>query len=92
MLLADRSQLRRLDIILFDAATAALDPKRSAKCWRVNRRHDLLSFSRTGWDSRAKSPITYISHAGLIVEGVPPVQFFASPRDPRTRAFLENIL
>jgi polar amino acid transport system ATP-binding protein len=34
----------------------------------------------------------YFTDRGVIVEHGPPAEFFASPRDPRTRAFLSQIL
>jgi polar amino acid transport system ATP-binding protein len=34
----------------------------------------------------------YFTDKGVIVEHGPPSQFFSAPRDPRTKAFLSQIL
>ena len=34
----------------------------------------------------------YFTDGGVLVEHGPPKQFFANPRDPRTRQFLDQIL
>ena len=43
-------------------------------------------------NSREVAGQVYFTDGGLLVEHGPPKQFFASPKDPRTRQFLDQIL
>jgi polar amino acid transport system ATP-binding protein len=92
-----RSLAMNPDVMLFDEVTAALDPETvkdvlvtirelaedSMTCMIVT--HE-MGFAREVADQ------VYFTDGGVLVEHGPPKQFFASPRDPRTRQFLDQIL
>ena len=85
------------DVILFDEVTAALDPEtvkevlvtirelaeEGMTCMLVT--HE-MGFAREIGDH------IYFTDRGIIVEHGPPATFFSSASDPRTRAFLSQIL
>jgi len=84
-------------VMLFDEVTAALDPETKKEvlvtirelaaegmtCMLVT--HE-MGFAREVCDH------VYFTDAGVIVEHGPPAEFFASPRESRTRAFLDQVL
>ena len=84
-------------VMLFDEVTAALDPETKKEvlvtirelaaegmtCMLVT--HE-MGFAREVCDH------VYFTDAGVIVEHGPPAEFFASPRETRTRAFLDQVL
>ena len=92
-----RSLAMQPDIMLFDEVTAALDPEtvkevlvtirelaeEGMTCMIVT--HE-MGFAREIGDE------IYFTDRGVIVEHGPPAVFFSEARDPRTRAFLSQIL
>jgi polar amino acid transport system ATP-binding protein len=92
-----RSLAMNPDIMLFDEVTAALDPEtvkevlvtirelaeEGMTCMLVT--HE-MGFAREIGDH------IYFTDRGIIVEHGPPATFFTSASDPRTRAFLSQIL
>lgn len=92
-----RSLAMNPDIMLFDEVTAALDPEtvkevlvtirelaeEGMTCMLVT--HE-MGFAREIGDH------IYFTDRGVIVEHGPPATFFSSASDPRTRAFLSQIL
>jgi polar amino acid transport system ATP-binding protein len=92
-----RSLAMNPDIMLFDEVTAALDPETVKDVLVAIRQlteegmtcvivtHE-MGFAREVADQ------VYFTDRGILVEHGPPKEFFASPRDPRTRQFLDQIL
>ena len=92
-----RSLAMNPDVMLFDEVTAALDPETVKEVLTTIRElveegmtcvivtHE-MGFAREGADQ------VYFTDGGVLVEHGPPKEFFASPRDPRTRRFLDQIL
>jgi len=92
-----RSLAMQPDIMLFDEVTAALDPEtvkevlvtirelaeEGMTCMIVT--HE-MGFAREIGDE------IYFTDRGVIVEHGPPAAFFSEAKDPRTRAFLSQIL
>ena len=92
-----RSLALNPDVMLFDEVTAALDPEtvkevlvtirelaeEGMTCMLVT--HE-MGFAREIGDH------IYFTDRGIIVEHGPPATFFSSASDPRTRAFLSQIL
>jgi polar amino acid transport system ATP-binding protein len=92
-----RSLAMNPDIMLFDEVTAALDPEtvkevlvtirelaeEGMTCMLVT--HE-MGFAREVGDH------IYFTDRGIIVEHGPPATFFTNASDPRTRAFLSQIL
>jgi polar amino acid transport system ATP-binding protein len=85
------------DVMLFDEVTAALDPETVKEVLVTIRElaeehmtcmivtHE-MGFAREVADQ------VYFTDGGVLVEHGPPKEFFASPRDQRTRQFLDQIL
>jgi polar amino acid transport system ATP-binding protein len=92
-----RSLAMNPDVMLFDEVTAALDPEtvkevlvtiqelaeEGMTCILIT--HE-MGFARTLADR------IYFTDRGVIVESGPPATFFSDARDPRTKAFLSQIL
>ena len=85
------------DVMLFDEVTAALDPE-TVKDVLVTIRElaedgmtCMIVTHEMGF-ARELAHQVYFTDGGVLVEHGPPKQFFASPRDPRTRQFLDQIL
>jgi polar amino acid transport system ATP-binding protein len=92
-----RSLAMNPDVMLFDEVTAALDPE-TVKDVLVTIRElaedDMTCMIVThemGF-AREVADQVYFTDGGILVEHGPPKQFFATPRDPRTRQFLDQIL
>jgi len=92
-----RSLAMNPDVMLFDEVTAALDPE-TVKDVLVTIRElaedgmtCMIVTHEMGF-AREVADRVYFTDGGLLVEHGPPKQFFASPRDPRTRQFLDQIL
>jgi polar amino acid transport system ATP-binding protein len=92
-----RSLAMNPDVMLFDEVTAALDPETVKEVLVTIRELTeegmtcLLVTHEMGF-AREIAGHVYFTDRGVIVEHGPPREFFAAPRDPRTRAFLEQIL
>jgi polar amino acid transport system ATP-binding protein len=92
-----RSLAMNPDVMLFDEVTAALDPETVKEVLVTIRElaeehmtcmivtHE-MGFAREVADQ------VYFTDGGVLVEHGPPKEFFASPRDQRTRQFLDQIL
>jgi len=92
-----RSLAMNPDVMLFDEVTAALDPE-TVKDVLVTIRElaedgmtCMIVTHEMGF-AREVADQVYFTDGGILVEHGPPKQFFASPRDPRTRQFLDQIL
>ncbi len=92
-----RALAMRPDVMLFDEVTAALDPETVKEVLLTIRELAeegmtcILVTHEMGF-AREVADHIYFTDAGLIVEHGPPASFFSDPRDPRTRAFLGQIL
>ena len=92
-----RALAMRPEIILFDEVTAALDPETVKEVLVTIRELAddgltcILVTHEMGF-AREVADRVYFTDGGLLVEHGPPKQFFANPRDPRTRQFLDQIL
>ncbi|TMJ03372.1 MAG: amino acid ABC transporter ATP-binding protein [Alphaproteobacteria bacterium] len=92
-----RSLAMNPDVMLFDEVTAALDPE-TVKGVLVTIRElaedgmtCMIVTHEMGF-AREVANRVYFTDGGVLVEHGPPKEFFASPRDPRTRQFLDQIL
>jgi polar amino acid transport system ATP-binding protein len=92
-----RSLAMNPDVMLFDEVTAALDPE-TVKGVLVTIRElaedgmtCMIVTHEMGFAREVANEV-YFTDGGLLVEHAPPKQFFGSPRDPRTRQFLDQIL
>ncbi len=92
-----RSLAMNPDIMLFDEVTAALDPE-TVKDVLVTIRQlteegmtCVIVTHEMGFAREIADQI-YFTDRGILVEHGPPREFFANPRDPRTRQFLDQIL
>jgi polar amino acid transport system ATP-binding protein len=85
------------DLMLFDEVTAALDPETVKEVLITIRELAeegmtcILVTHEMGFAREVANHI-YFTDRGVIVEHGPAAEFFSSPRDPRTRAFLSQIL
>ena len=92
-----RSLAMNPDIMLFDEVTSALDPetvKEVLATIRVLAEEGMTCMLVThemGF-ARELGDHIYFTDRGVIVEHGPPATFFTSASDPRTRAFLSQIL
>src|SRR4051794_27243169 len=92
-----RSLAMNPDVMLFDEVTAALDPETVKEVLITIR--ELVEDGMTcvivthemGF-AREVADRIYFTDGGMVVEHGPPKEFFANPRDPRTRQFLDQIL
>ena len=92
-----RSLAMQPDVMLFDEVTAALDPETVQEVLSTIRElaedgmtcvlvtHE-MGFAREVGDH------VYFTDRGMIVEHGPPREFFASPKDERTKKFLAQVL
>lgn len=92
-----RSLAMSPDVMLFDEVTAALDPETVKEVLVTIRQLAeegmtcLLVTHEMGF-AREIADHMYFTDRGVIVEDGPPKEFFANPRDPRTKEFLSQIL
>jgi polar amino acid transport system ATP-binding protein len=92
-----RSLAMNPDVMLFDEVTAALDPE-TVKDVLVTIRQlaeegmtCVIVTHEMGF-AREVADQVYFTDKGVLVESGSPKEFFANPRDPRTRQFLDQIL
>jgi polar amino acid transport system ATP-binding protein len=92
-----RSLAMNPDIMLFDEVTAALDPE-TVKDVLVTIRElaedgmtCMIVTHEMGF-AREVADQVYFTDGGVLVEHAPPKEFFASPKDARTKRFLDQIL
>jgi len=92
-----RSLAMQPDVMLFDEVTAALDPETVKEVLVTIRELAqegmtcLLVTHEMGFAREVANHI-YFTDRGIIVEHGPPNQFFSNPTDPRTKAFLDQVL
>jgi polar amino acid transport system ATP-binding protein len=92
-----RSLAMSPDVMLFDEVTAALDPETVKEVLVTIRElaEDgmtcLLVTHEMGF-AREVGDHVYFTDRGVIIEHGPPAEFFREAKDPRTRAFLSQIL
>jgi glutamate/aspartate transport system ATP-binding protein len=92
-----RSLAMNPDIMLFDEVTAALDPE-TVKDVLVTIRElaedgmtCMIVTHEMGF-AREVADQVYFTDGGVLVEYAPPKEFFANPKDARTKRFLDQIL
>jgi ABC-type polar amino acid transport system ATPase subunit len=93
-----RSLAMQPKIMLFDEPTSALDPEMIKEVLDVmtdlardSQMTMLVVTHEMGFARQLASEIVFMDQ-GTIVESAPPAEFFANPREERTRAFLGKIL
>ena len=84
------------EIIYFDEPTSALDPELTGEVLSVMRQlaeegMTMLVVTHEMGFARNVSSKTVFMENGMVVEQAPSQQFFASPKEERTRAFLRRI-
>ena len=84
------------EIIYFDEPTSALDPELTGEVLSVMRQlaeegMTMLVVTHEMGFARNVSSKTVFMENGVVVEQAPTQQFFASPKEERTRAFLRRI-
>lgn len=92
-----RSMAMTPEIILFDEVTAALDPEMKKEVLVTIRElaeegMTCLLVSHEMGFSRELADNVYFTDNGIIVEYGPPSQLFENPQDPRTIAFLSQVM
>ena len=85
------------DIMLFDEPTSALDPELTGEVLRTMRaladeRMTMLVVTHEMGFAREVAHRVVFMDGGELIESAPAAEFFAQPRHPRTRAFLQNML
>ncbi len=92
-----RSLAMKPEVMMFDEVTAALDPETVKEVLTTIRElaEDgmtcMLVTHEMGFAREIADRVYFTDH-GVIVEHGPPKELFGSPRDPRTREFLEHVL
>ena len=92
-----RSLAMQPDVMLFDEVTAALDPETvkevlvTIKDLAAEGMTCILVTHEMGF-AREVADHIYFTDRGVIVEHGPPAEFFTKAKDPRTRAFLDQVL
>ena len=85
------------EIIFFDEPTSALDPELIGEVLSVMRQLAeegmtmLVVTHEMGFARNVSSKVIFME-GGVVVEGGPSREFFANPREERTRAFIRNIV
>ena len=85
------------DILLFDEPTSALDPELTGEVLRTmraladERMTMVVVTHEMGFAREVASRVVFMD-GGQVVEAGPPQQLFGAPQQPRTRAFLANML
>ena len=85
------------DVMLFDEVTAALDPETKKEVLvtirelAVDGMTCILVTHEMGF-AREIADHVYFTDGGVIVEHGPPAELFTAPSNPRTRAFLDQVL
>ena len=92
-----RALAMRPDIMLFDEPTSALDPELTGEVLRTMRalaaeRMTMIVVTHEMAFAREAATDIIFMEDGVIVEQVPPAEFFSAPREERTKEFLQNML
>ena len=83
-------------VIYFDEPTSALDPELTGEVLAVMRTLAdegmtmLVVTHEMGFARHVSNKVVFMEH-GVVVEGGPSAEFFAHPREERTRAFLQTL-
>ena len=85
------------EVILFDEPTSALDPEMVGEVLEVMQKlagagYTMLVVTHEMGFAREVSDRVIFMDGGYIVEEGAPEQFFSSPKEERTKAFLSKIL
>jgi polar amino acid transport system ATP-binding protein len=92
-----RALAMRPELMLLDEVTSALDPELVAEVLNVIRELAeggmtmLIATHEMSFARDIASRVCFLDR-GLILEEGPPQEIFASPKEPRTRQFLERII
>ena len=91
-----RALAMKPELLLFDEPTSALDPELTGEVLSVMRQlaeegMTMLVVTHEMGFARNVSSKTVFMENGVVVEQAPSQQFFASPKEERTRAFLRRI-
>jgi ABC-type polar amino acid transport system ATPase subunit len=92
-----RAMAMKPEVLLFDEATSALDPEMTAEVIKVMRRLSddgmtmMVVTHEMGFAKEAAHRVMFLA-GGQVVEYDSPDVIFNSPRDPRTKQFLQNVL
>jgi polar amino acid transport system ATP-binding protein len=87
----------RPELMLLDEVTSALDPELVAEVLEVIRglatggMTMLIATHEMGFARDIATRVCFLED-GVILEEGPPEQIFSSPREPRTRQFLQRIV
>ena len=92
-----RALAMRPDIMLFDEPTSALDPELTGEVLRTMRalaaeRMTMIVVTHEMAFAREAATNIIFMEDGVIVEQGPPAEFFSTPREERTKEFLQNML
>lgn len=85
------------DMLLFDEPTSSLDPQLTGEVLAVmkelaKRRMTMIVVTHEmGFAREAADKVVFMGDGHIIEQG-PPAEFFASPKDPRVREFINSIL
>ena len=91
-----RALCMKPDVMLFDEPTSALDPEMVGEVLTVMKElakehMTMVVVTHEMGFARNVSSKTVFMENGVVVEQAPSQQFFASPKEERTRAFLRRI-
>ncbi len=92
-----RALAMKPDIMLFDEATASLDPELTAEVLKVigqlaeEHMTMIVVTHEMGFAREVAHRVIFMDHGEIVEEG-PPDQIFSQPKQPRTQAFLNSIL
>ena len=92
-----RAMAMRPEVLLFDEATSALDPEMTAEVIKVMRQLSeegmtmMVVTHEMGFAKEAAHRVMFLAE-GQVIEYDKPEVIFNSPKDPRTRQFLQSVL
>ncbi|MBP1763126.1 MAG: Phosphonate-transporting ATPase [Firmicutes bacterium] len=92
-----RALAMKPDIMLFDEATASLDPELTAEVLKVigqlaaEHMTMIVVTHEMGFAREVAHRVIFMDHGEIVEEGAPE-EIFSQPKQPRTQAFLNSIL
>ncbi len=92
-----RALAMKPDIMLFDEATASLDPELTAEVLKVigqlaaEHMTMIVVTHEMGFAREVAHRVIFMDHGEIVEEGTPE-EIFSQPKQPRTQAFLNSIL